>query len=214
MSSPGTNAFTTGGAISYGWFDNRKAGVIKERVTGTGQLPSLTLTNVLPANSRLIMAAMKNPTAVNIYLGSSASATAGQAGVALVIGTAPTALTTSLTTGNYASLPLQTSFGSAIPKNSVSANAWDTLAASTNGLLLATAINSYANLQFTATQPISLVPYMGTATATQAKQVFTVATGTAPTVATTGYTFGTGTSDTYSFDVEVFFETFTTPPNN
>jgi len=213
MSIAQTAQYTTGGAISRRWYDNRTPGVIKERVTGTGQHPSLTLTQVLPANSRIIMYAMKNATAVNVYLGSSAAATAGQAGVALIIGTAPTALTTSLTTANFAVITAQSAFGAAIPKNTNAAKAFTVTAAATNGLVLPTTLNLPATLQFTATQPISVVPFAAT-TAANATQRFQVATGTAPTVATTGYTFGTSTSDSYSFDVEVFFETFTDTPDN
>lgn len=211
MSLPATSQFTTGGAISNRWYDNRVSGVIKERVTGSGQQPSLTLTQVLPANSRVLMTAMKNPTAVNIYLGSSAAATAGQASPVLIVGTAPTALTTSLTTANWNFIVAQTGLAAAIPKNSVGTNPWAVAAAATNGILLPTTLNT--STFFTATQPISVVPYAAT-TAANATQRFQVATGTAPTVATTGYTFGTGASDAYSFDVEVFFETFTAPPDN
>ena len=214
MSLAATSQFTTGGAISYRWYDNRKQGVIKEKVTATGYTPSLTLANQIPANSRIIMAAMRVSSSggANILLGSSAAATAGQAGAALIIGTAPTSLTTSLTTANFAVVTAQSAFGAAIPSNSNAIRAWDATAAATNGLVLPTTLNLPATLQNTAAQSVYVVPYAAT-TAANATQRFQVATGTAATVATTGYVFNTSTSGTCSFDVEIFFETYTDTPS-
>lgn len=212
MASPGTNAFTTGGIIDNGWYSGRKAGVIMEKVTITGQMPSATLTKRIPANSRIIMAAMRvASTTAGLYLGSSAAATAGQAGVALIFGTAPTALTTSLTTANFAVLTAQSAFQATLAQNQNAIRAWDATAAATNGLVLPTTLNLPATLQNTAEQTISLVPYAAT-TAANAVQRFQVATGTAPTVATTGYTFNTGASAVSSYDVEVYYETYSDTP--
>lgn len=189
-----------------------RRGIITERVTGTSYNPSLTLTQTLPAGARVIMASMKAATAIPIRLGSSAAATAGQAGAAMILGTAPTALTTSLTTANLTVLTAQSAFGANLAKNAVAARAWNVTAAATNGLILPTTLNLPATLMSTAARNIHIVPFAAT-TAAEAAQRFQVATGVAATVATTGYTFGTGTSDSYSFDCQIVFDELIETPD-
>ena len=192
----------------FGW---RRA-IITERVTGTGYSPSLTLNQTVPAGARIVQASMKAATAIPIRLGSSAAATAGQAGAALVFGTAPTALTTSLTTVNLVTLTAQSAFAANLAKNAVGSRAWNVTAAATNGLILPTTLNLPATLQGTAARTFYVVPYAAT-TAAEAAQRFQVGTGTAATVATTGYTFGTSTSDTYSFDVQIVYDELIETPD-
>lgn len=182
-----------------------KVQTITERVTFTGYTPSITLTQTLPAGARLIAWSLKSATAIPIRLGSSAAATAGQAGVALIIGTAPTALTTSLTTANWAVLTAQSAFAANLPKNQVASKASNVTAAATNGLILPTTLNLPATLHGAAARNIYLVPFAAT-TAAEAAQRFQVGTSTAPTVATTGYTFGTSTTDTGAFKVEIVYD--------
>lgn len=207
-----TSQFTTGGNISNKWFDQAKRGVIREKVTGTGYQPSLTLTKQVPANARILMAAFKvSSSTVGFLIGSSAAqTTAGQVGVALIIGTAPTALTTSLTTANWATLTAQSAAGATLAQNANAIRSWDGTAAATNGLILPT---SRAGVeQSTAARSIYLVPFAAT-TAAEAAQRFQVGTSTAATVATTGYVFNTSATASCSFDVEVFYEEFTDTPS-
>lgn len=206
----GRTEYLQNGSLNSG-FGFRRA-IITERVTGTGYSPSLTLTQTLPAGARIIQASMKAATAIPIRLGSSAAATAGQAGAALIIGTAPTALTTSLTTANWVVLTAQSAFAANLAKNATASRAWNVTAAATNGLILPTTLNLPATLQSGSARSIYVVPFAAT-TAAEAAQRFQVGTSTAATVATTGYTFGTGTSDSYSFDVQVVYDELIETPD-
>lgn len=212
---PVLTTIPTGGRIEYLLnqpITGYRRALITERVTGTGYNPSLTLSQTLPAGARVIQASMKAATAIPIRLGSSAAAAAGQAGVGLVFGTAPTALTGTNTQSNFVFLTAQSAFAANLAKNAVGVRAWNVTAAATNGLVLPTTLNLPATLQGTASRTISVVPYAAT-TAAEATNRYQVATGTAATVATTGYTFGTSTSDTYSFDVQVVYDELIETPD-
>lgn len=206
-------AAQTGAAVSYAvpGGNNYRIGHINERVTGTGYQPFLTLTNPIPAGARLIMSAMKSATAIPIRLGSSAAATAGQ-GAAVVVWTVPTSITTSHSTNSLMTLTAQSAFAANIPINQAGVSIWDVAAAATNDLLLAVTTYNNAHLVATAARTLYVVPYAAT-TAAEAAQRFQVGTSTAATVATTGYTFGTSTSDSYSFDVQVTYEEIVPTPN-
>lgn len=192
-----------------------KRKTITQRVTATGYTPSLTVTAAdLPPYARIIWATMKPATAISFTIGSSAAqTTAGQMGVAMIWGTAPTAITTSVSTGNLVFLTAQSAAGASIPINQDPVAPWNTVAAATNGLMLATTFNMPTSLNNgTAAKTFYIVPYAAT-TAAEAVQRFQVATGTAPTVATTGYCFNTSTSATCSFDVQIFYEVFDETPD-
>lgn len=181
---------------------------LRERVAGTGFCPSLTLARKQPAKSKLIWSAIKAAGAVGVYAGSSAAATAGTLGVALVA-TAPTSLATGATTANFALIPSAAAIGTT-GYGSISDNAVGRglalSAATAGGVLLERSLENPASTQVT----LYLVPFMQT-TAAEAVRKFQVATGTAATVATTGYTFGTSTSATTYFDVDLYFEVFEDP---
>jgi hypothetical protein len=181
---------------------------VRERVTGTGFCPSLTLSQKQPAKSKLIWAAIKAAGAVAVYAGSSAAATAGTMGVALV-STAPTSLATGATTANYALIPSAAAIGTtgygSITDNTVGRGTAPS-AATAGGVLLDRSFENPASTERT----LYLVPFMQT-TAAEAAQRFQVATGTAATVATTGLLFGTSTSSSSSFDVDLYFEEYEDP---
>ena len=95
-------------AIMPNW-GNYAFRTITQRVSGTGYNPSLTVGATVPAGAQIIRASLKSATAIPIRLGSSAAATAGQAGVGLVW-TAPTSLVTSVTTAHLLFLTAQSAF--------------------------------------------------------------------------------------------------------
>jgi hypothetical protein len=180
---------------------------IRERVTGTGYCPSLTLSQKQPAKSKLIWAAIKAAGAVAVFAGSSATASAGTMGVAIV-STAPTSLATGATTANYVLIPSAAAIAAGV--GSISDNAvgrgFAPSAATAGGLLLERSLENPNSTE----RVLYIVPFMQT-TAAEAAQRFQVATGTAATVATTGYGFGTSTSASSSFDVDLYFEEFEDP---
>jgi hypothetical protein len=212
---PVLTTIPTGGTLEYHVnqpITGYRRGIITERVTGTGYSPSLTLVKQIPAGARILMASMKAATAIPIRLGSSAVATAGQAGAAMIIGTAPTALTTSLTTANWVLLTAQSAFAANLAENAVGSRAWNVTSAATNGLILPTTLNLPATPYSASARSVYVVPFAAT-TAAEAAQRFQVGTSTAATVATTGYTFGTSTSDSYSFDVQIVFDELIETPD-
>lgn len=190
-----------------------KRRTITQRLTGLGQLPFLTLGTPVPAGARLIMARMKAATAIPLLaVGTSAAATAGQLGLALVW-TTPTAITNTHTTNALAFIPAQTAFGANIPINSDSVSIWEVAAAATNDLLLAVTTYNQPNLQNTAARTFYVTPYAATTSADNAATRFQVGTSTAPTVATTGYTLGSNSSASYSVDVEIVYEMLDETPD-
>lgn len=212
MSLLKTAQFVTGGNIEYGWYDNqRKAGVIRERVAFAGNAPFAALTRQLPPGARIIWTAMKNPSALTPRAASSASATNTiQMGIALVA-TAPTSLATNSATSNIQLLTPQTAFGGTIPSNSAVRN-FAVQGATTAGGLAATSFQTATYNDSTNAVTLYLVPYASTVS-TDANGVgrFYVA-GT--TAATTQYTMnGTATTTSY-IDVTIQFEQFIDNPDN
>lgn len=188
-----------------------KRKTIEQRLTATGYTPFLTVGETLPPYARVLFAQMKPATAIPFNIGSSAAAATGwQCGVAMVFGTAPTAITTSLTTINLVCLTANTQ---QIPVNQDPVNPWFVTAASTNGCILPTTLNLPATLNNgTAAKTFYVLPFMAITTA-EAAQKFQVGTSTAPTVATTGYCFNTSTSATCSIDVQIVYEVLDETPD-
>jgi len=200
---PYTSAITGGEILP----DQVQAGVwkqevLRERVTVAGNSASATLTQKIPAGSRIIWAQMKSQSAITPRLASTAAATNGQAGIALVY-TAPTSLTTSSTVSNLIQLTPQTAFGAAIPSGT-EVRGYAAAAATAGGF---TSTGNFDNLT-TSELTLYAVPYASTTGATDATQRFLVNT----TAATSGYTLGGTSTTTISFDVQVFYQRFVTAP--
>lgn len=211
MSVLRTSDFKTGGEITYGWYNGRKCGVIRERVAFAGNAPFATVTQKWPAASRLIHLAMKNPSALTPRASSSTAPTATNImGVALVA-TAPTSLATNSATSNLLLHTPQTAFGAAVPSNSVERN-FANFGATTAGGLAATSAPSATYNNSTSDVTLYLVPYASTvSTETGGVGRFFVG-GT--TAATTQYTLNGTVTTTAYMDVEIHFEVFNDPPNN
>lgn len=208
----------TGGQDKKDWYSGaRVAHVIRERVTGTGKNAYLTLTKQIPANSRIIMATMRAASAVSFSLGQNQTdTTAAQAlttpklAAAMVL-TAPSSVATNATTAALVTIPAGTAaaasgaIASGIAANATASRSWDTTAAATNCLILPTTLNLPATLASgTAAKSVHIMPYGAT---TAADTVYRFC-GTV----TTSYTFGTSTSDSYSFDVQIVYEEYPESP--
>ncbi len=186
---------TFAGPAKRGWF--------VERVTVAGNMPFAALSTKFPPRSRILWSAIKNVDAVTPRLASSAAASAGNAGIALVW-TAPTSLATGSLTSNVGVSVSQTAFGAAIPAGSIGRGVPGIATAIAKGECGGQTPHVFQNTS-TSEQTFYLVPYLqGTATAAEATQTYKVSGTTAAT--TQNSVSGTGTS-TVSFDVHVQIET-------
>lgn len=192
-------AAVTGGQILKDSFQagSWKPETLEERVTVAGNSAYATLTQKIPAGSRIIWAQMKAQSAITPRLASTAAATNGQAGIALVY-TAPTALAAQ-TTSSVLLLTPQTAFGAAIPSGT-EVRGYAAAAATAGGF------TSTVNNDNLTTSELTLyaVPYASTTGATDATQRFLANT----TAATSGYTLGGTSTSTISFDVRVHYQRF------
>jgi len=209
-----TTHFTTGGADVKEWYSNaRVSHTIREKVYGTGKNAYLTMVNTIPANSRIVMATMRAATNVSFSLGQNQTdTTAAQAlttpklGVAMVW-TAPSSITASSTSAlltlaaNTSAAAASALISNGISQNATALRSFQDTAAATNGLILPTTLNLPATLMSgSAARTIYIAPYAAT---TAADTVYRFC-GTV----TTSYTFGTSTSDAYSFDVQITYEEY------
>lgn len=207
-----TSSFPTQGIDTKEWYANaRVQHTIKQHVVGTGKNAYLTVTPTIPANSRIVMATMRACTNVSFSLGQNQTdTTAAQAltgarlGVAMVF-TAPSSITSS-STSNLATListvaPTAAVITNGISQNATAVRAFQDTVAATNGLILPTTLNLPATLMSgSAAKTIYIAPF-GQVTTGDTVYRFC---GTV----TTSYTFGTSTSDTYSFDVQIVYEEY------
>ena len=181
---------------------------IREKVRGAGISAALTLAQKQPPKSRLVWAAIKAAGAVSVSLGgTSAAGTDGNIGIALV-GTTPTSLATNASTANYSIVDAAAAVGSSgvasIADNTVGRGTAPS-AATGGGVLLDRSLENAA----TTPRTLHLVPYLMTTAANNIRR-FTVPTST---TVSTGALIGTSTSDTPTFDVDLYFEEYEEPAN-
>lgn len=183
---------------------------ISERVTGQGASGYLTLSQTLPANSRIVWATLNNRNAITPRAASSAAASnVAIMGVALVY-TAPTSLATNAATSNILCGLIQSAFGASVSANGQVAGL--AVSATATGGLAPTAWQYGIG---TASASIHVVPYASTV-ATDANGVgryyVVSATGTSQYTLNGTGTATTGTT-TADFDVQVWYEVFVAAPN-
>lgn len=214
---PSTTAIT-GGEINFALggdngIGGRRIGVIRERVTGVGSSGYLQLVQQLPANSKIVWATLNNRNAITPRIASTAAqTTAGQLGVAIIIGTAlPAAATSGVlsTSGNVLLGQVQTAAAGSIAANSVAKGL--AIPAATGGGIPATTYN----VATTVAQNIYVLPFLSTTAATATGSFYV---NTTASTGTSQYTLnGTGTATsgttTADFDVQIFFDQYGDTPS-
>lgn len=190
-----------GGEVDLGWYGSRKCSKIRERVTVSVNDRFATLSQQLPGRSRLVWGLIRSNAALNLNAWTNASATNSAAAMAVVAvaGIAPTALATNATTSHAVLGPAAATATGTVPVGTVAAGAE---AGGYN-------VGGLGVLNNTSTSPITvyLVPYAAV-TAGSATHKFSVGTGTAATVATTGYYF----ASTGELDVQCWVEEYESDP--